>query len=857
MNERMIQWLRRLLLCAATVICPLSIVHCFAQEDMRLRQICSQAESNMQIGRTDEARDTLLLHMNAFKGTLKRDALRMIAMSYLTDYDEQKAGEYVKMMLEVDPYYSVTTFDPPIFVDIVNKLKAGKTATVTTASNMEESLDEVPVPTTLITEEMIHNCGGRNLQEVLAAYVPGMNLIDCNDGINIAMRGIYSNMQEKILFLLNGHRLNSYLSNAAQPDFSMSLEKIRQIEVLRGPASSIYGGVALTAVVNIITKQGADVDGIFVKAEGGNHGQVRGDILFGKRYFDLDVLAWLSAYHSKGEQRTVDEEHQSNVVWGETVFPVNTISIGRIGRPNYDIGVQLTLKGWQLLYNVRYSQVVAPYTFASTAYAYDYDKYTTHKGIGPSLAGLTHHANLSYSHEWGPLNLKLTAFYDNEDMTQYQVLSETPNAELAELMEFNSFGSELYDAFANYNGLSRCITGQGQNVGLQLKGGYNYALGSDHKGSIVFGAEYSHFFMEDVRYRMGYDYVMEMFEGTTLRQYVIGHENSANASLQLKHQWRLLILNAGLRYDHKHRFDDSDANEWSPRISLILLQPKWNLKFSYSKSFVDAPYFYRVGNLMRGILQDELLEFIDPLEPERMHSWQLSFAGNNWLKGLHFEVNGFYNRGSDLIMTNFIYYSNTGKNQTAGVEFAANYQRGRFSANLDVTWAHTFKSNITPNRDYYEVSEDAESDLRYGIINANNNTPAITSNLVLAWQATPRLRVHAHTLFESKQSTYYYDLNRACYALKLFYEYFDLADDDPRWDEMTEKYNELGDEAYTKKDMAARAIVNVGADYQIGKLTLGLNVHNLFDTRYDRSGTNTSLVPQQSRWWTASVSYKF
>ena len=163
MNERMIQWLRRLLLCAATVICPLSIVHCFAQEDMRLRQICSQAENNMQIGRTDEARDTLLLHMNAFKGTLKRDALRMIAMSYLTDYDEQKAGEYVKMMLEVDPYYSVTTFDPPIFVDIVNKLKAGKTATVTTASNMEESLDEVPVPTTLITEEMIHNCGGRNL----------------------------------------------------------------------------------------------------------------------------------------------------------------------------------------------------------------------------------------------------------------------------------------------------------------------------------------------------------------------------------------------------------------------------------------------------------------------------------------------------------------------------------------------------------------------------------------------------------------------------------------------------------------------------------------------------------------------
>ena len=842
-----------------TLLLLFSCLQLQAQDDMRLRQICLQAESDFKIGRTEEARDTLLHHLNAFKGTLKRDALRIIALSCLTDYDEQKAGEYVKMMLEVDPYYSAATNDPPVFVNIVNELKAGKTVMVTTASNMEESLDEVPVPTTLITEEMIHNCGGRNLQEVLAAYVPGMNLIDCNDGINIAMRGIYSNMQEKILFLLNGHRLNSYLTNAAQPDFSMSLEKIRQIEVLRGPASSIYGGVALTAVVNIITKQGADVDGIVAKAEGGNHGQVRGDILFGKRYFDLDVLAWLSAYHSKGEQRTVGEEHQSNVVWDDTVLPVNTISIGRIGsRPNYDVGVQLTLKGWQLLYNVRYSQVVAPYTFASTAYAYNYDKYTTHNGIAPSLASFTHHANLGYTHEWGPLNLKFTAFYDNEDMTQYQVLSETPNSELIEMLDFFSFGSELYDIFAYDNGLSRCITGQGQNLGLQLKGGYNYALGNDHKGALAFGAEYSHFVMEDVRYRIGYDYVMEMYEGSALRQYAIGRENSANASLQLKHQWRSLILNAGLRYDHKHRFNDTEANEWSPRIALILLQPKWNLKFSYSKSFVDAPYFYRVGNLMRGMLQGGDLQYAEPLSPERMHSWQLSFAGNNWVKGLHFEVNGFYNRGSDLIMTNFIDYENAAKNYTAGVEFMANYQLPRFSANLNVTWAHTFKSNISPTAGTPDDDDDEyERDLTYGILDANNNTPALTSNLVLTWQAAPQLKLHAHALFESKQSTYFYDINKCCYKMKLFNESWDLEEDDPRWLEVMDILNELSNHPYTRKDIPARAIVSVGADYKIGSLTLGLNIHNLFDTRYDRSGMNTNLVPQQGRWWTVSVNYKF
>ena len=599
------------------------------------------------------------------------------------------------------------------------------------------------------------------------------------------------------------------------------------------------------------------MDGIWAKAEGGNHGQLRGDILLGKRYFDLDVLAWLSVYHSKGEQRTVSEEHQSNIVWGDTIFPVNTISIGRIGsRPNYDAGVQLTLKGWNLLYNVRYSQVVAPYTFVSTAYAYDYDKYITYNGIAPSLASLTHHANLSYTHEWGPVNLKFTAFYDNEDMTQYQVLSEVRNRGLAGFLKLGFNGDELFDVFADNDGLSSCISGQDENLGLQLKGDYHYALGRDHKGSLAFGAEYSHFFMEDVRYHVGYDYVDVMYGGVSLRQQAVGRENSANASLQLKHQWRSLILNAGLRYDHKHRFNDTDANEWSPRIALILLKPKWNLKFSYSKSFVDAPYLYRLGNLMQYLQKENMPTMTTSLSSEQMHSWQLSFAGNNWLKGLHFEVNGFYNRANDLIATNFLAYRNAGKNQTAGVELTANYQLPRFSANLNITWAHTIKSNLTP---YFESKYDERyaNDLSHGIIDANNNTPALTSNIVLTWQATPQLKLHAHTLFESKQSTYFFDLNKYCYIVKLVYEIQDMEEDSPEFEEMKNKVIELASQPFTKKDMPARAIVNIGADYKIGKLTLGLNIHNLFDTRYDRSGMNTALVPQQGRWWTASVSYHF
>ena len=56
-----------------------------------------------------------------------------------------------------------------------------------------------------------------------------------------------------------------------------------------------------------------------------------------------------------------------------------------------------------------------------------------------------------------------------------------------------------------------------------------------------------------------------------------------------------------------------------------------------------------------------------------------------------------------------------------------------------------------------------------------------------------------------------------------------------------------------QKDMPARAIVNVGGQYQVGPVTLGLDIHNLLGTRYYRSGMNTNLIPQQGRWFMGTV----
>ena len=834
----------------------------FAQE---AREVYVQAENDYQIGRIEQARDLLLQNLSTFHGNMRQNALRLIALSYLARFDTGQTERYAMLMLEQNPYYTPSSSDPAAFADIVNNIKAGMTTTITTASSQAESLAEVPVPTTLITAEMIRNCGGRNLQEVLAAYVPGMNIIDCDDDINIAMRGIYSNTQEKILIMLNGHRLNSYATNTAAPDFSISLEKVRQIEVLRGPASSLYGGVALTAVVNIITKQGADVDGLQARAAAGNHGQARADCLFGKRYFDTDVLVWGSVYRNSGERYDVTGERI-----GESPYdmPVSQVRLGRVGeRPTYDFGLQLSWKGLQFMYDTHFSQVVAPFTMTSMALSYDHGRYRTYNGLKPGFSTYSRHADLSYSLQTGDLNLRATLTYDRSDLTRYQVINDIAMPTLGIAL---ALPDDVSQVFAQNGGISRYVNGQEQDYGVGLKGNYAYTLGDDHKGNIGVGAELSHFQLDDIRYQIGYDFDMTFYEDPLMRRAGTGSENNGNVSLQLKHQWDFslfarhfsLITNAGMRYDYKKRYDDSRIRELSPRVALILLRPRWNAKLSYSKSFVDAPYIYRKANVLSVVMAGLGEQFATALSPERVYSVQLSFAGTHWVRGLTFEVNGFYNRASDLIMTSIIDYMNAGKNHTGGVELMASYRSPRlvaqpggaaaprFTADWNLTWTRTFRSNLMELEMPEEYSSSFTTD-----INTNNNTPAIMSNLVLAWQATPRLRLHTNLHFDSRQSSYNTNLVKYIQTLGNISNamMYLVEGRTAEADAASQAALATARDIIMRKDMPARAILTLGGHYVLGAVTLGLDVHNVLGTRYYRSGMNTNVIPQQGRWFLGSI----
>ena len=855
--------------CFISIIICLSALSAQAQERLQagdgttgissVRQIYSQAESEYNIGRIEQAVTILQSNIDSFHGNLRQSVFRLMALCNLGLDNVEKAEEATRNLLNEDPYYTASPQDPQRFIDMVENLRSGITATITTASSQAENLNEVPVPTTLITEEMIRNSGARNLQEVLAIYVPSMNIIDCNDDINISMRGIYSNGQEKILIMLNGHRLNSYSINIAAPDFSMSLEKLKQIEVLRGPASSLYGGVSLTAVVNLITKQGADIDGVKVKAGIGNHGQLRGDLLFGKRYFDLDMLVWGSFYKAKGEERFITKE--------QTALPdmyghAGDITIGGIGdKPSYDYGISLKYKNLRFLYNTQFSQIQSPMAMTYLFAPYEVDKYKTYDGIRPSFATTSHHADLSYGQQFHQVYLKGVFAYDNSDMAHYQVISDTQIPGFVDLLPLPESSQETLRKDAE-GGYSRYMSGQEHTFGAKLQGDWSYLNNKNHKGLLSAGMEYSYFEMEDARYTFGYNFKTNLPETIPVSDLGKGHENSFNTYVQLKHQWKSFIVNAGLRFDYKHRFDTTNIREFSPRVALIYVQPKWNVKLSYSKAYIDAPYYYRKSNIFlhafAGMMGASAL-----LDPETMHSYQLTFGATQWAKGLNFEVNAFYNKARNNIHMNLLDYSNDAKSDIYGIEFSGSYERPRFSAHLSSSWQ---KSHM-----YMIYGEEMDYPL---------NTPEFSANSVLTWRATKQLKLHTRLGYYSKQHTQYYNIVNYVMLKQATDQFSQLMENiyrkypsDPidekglpisispedraTIETVAGKIAQFGEGLYNKKDIDPYFLVDIGANYTWGKLDLAFNIHNLFNRKYEISGASTGLIPQKGRWFLFDIAYRF
>jgi iron complex outermembrane receptor protein len=126
---------------------------------------------------------------------------------------------------------------------------------VVTASRLPELLINAPATMTVITEEAIRNAPSQSITDLLR-LVPGMNAVQSSvRDVNVATRAATGTLTNSMLVLVDGRSVYQDFFGTVFWDFlSIDPLEIKQIEIIRGPASAVWGPNALTGVVNVITK---------------------------------------------------------------------------------------------------------------------------------------------------------------------------------------------------------------------------------------------------------------------------------------------------------------------------------------------------------------------------------------------------------------------------------------------------------------------------------------------------------------------------------------------------------------------------------------------------------------------------
>lgn len=140
------------------------------------------------------------------------------------------------------------------------------------ASDRLQPVTEVPSSVTIVTADEISRYGYRTLADILGG-VRGFYITNDRNYSYVGARGFNrpGDYSTRILLLVNGHRVNDNVYDQASvgAEFGIDVAMFERVEIIRGPASSLYGTNALFAIVNVVTRTGASIGGISFDADAG------------------------------------------------------------------------------------------------------------------------------------------------------------------------------------------------------------------------------------------------------------------------------------------------------------------------------------------------------------------------------------------------------------------------------------------------------------------------------------------------------------------------------------------------------------------------------------------------------------
>jgi outer membrane receptor for ferrienterochelin and colicins len=221
-----------------------------------------------------------------------------------TRHFRNRVGAYALMCLLASPLTAGSQSLSDLSLEDLMQIDAGQ---VFGASERLQPAIEAPASVSFITAQEIQRYGYRTLADILRG-VRGIYVTNDRNFSFIGARGFGKpgDYNSRILLLINGHRVNDNVFGQAEigAEFGLDAANFERVEIIRGPASSLYGDSAFFAVVNVITRSGDSLNGTATTVEAGTLGTqlVRGST--GQRLANgLDFMVSSTYERSDGVNR--------------------------------------------------------------------------------------------------------------------------------------------------------------------------------------------------------------------------------------------------------------------------------------------------------------------------------------------------------------------------------------------------------------------------------------------------------------------------------------------------------------------------------------------------------------------------
>jgi outer membrane receptor for ferrienterochelin and colicins len=403
-----------------------------------------------------------------------------------------------------------------------------------------------------ITAQEIARYGYRTLADILRS-VRGLYVTNDRNFSFVGTRGFGKpgDYNSRILLLINGHRVNDNIFGQAQLGAELGLDPamFERVEIIRGPASSLYGDSAFFAVVNVITRSGASLGGPTLTVESGTLGTqlVRANTghLFAS---GLDIALSGTYEHSDGVSRLFFPTYDSPDTNNGIADGLDAEGVKQLyGRLNYR-GLTVTT-----MYGTRRREVPT----ASSGSLFNQQFWPEQTTDRHALV------DADYGRSLGDTRITVRASYD-----RFSYLGQYP--------------------FAVEPDGAPTMVGQNSALGARWSASAGVTRSFLRRHTLRAGVE----FIDNVHQNQRGDFIND-----PVPFFEISHSSTQQA-LYVQDELKLgpwFILNGGLRYDRYEQFD-----RVTPRAALIVLPSSvQSFKYLYGGAF-RAPNEYELNTVFFG-----------------------------------------------------------------------------------------------------------------------------------------------------------------------------------------------------------------------------------------------------------------